>query len=195
MRRVKLVLALGLLAGALWIGRAGILTWVGSYLVDIQEPRSADVIIVLGGDGTGARALKGCQLLDRGLANQIWISGANSFYGKAESELAVEFVGKHGCPVDKITALKNPVDSTRDEAIAIGKMMRDRGFKKYLLVTSNFHTKRAGKVFRENSPDLEAIVVAADDDEFPVDHWWQIRRARKTAFYEWLKTVSYWVGM
>lgn len=188
-------MALALLAGSLWLGRSGILTWAGSYLVEVQEPQKADLIVVLGGDASGARALKGCQLLERGFASQLWMSGSLDFYGKAESELAIEFLATKGCPTKQMTALRNPVDSTRDEAIAIGKMMRQRGIKKYLLVTSNFHTRRSGKVFREQSPELETIVIAADDNEFPVDRWWTMRHSRKTAFYEWLKTVSYWVGL
>lgn len=168
---------------------------MGAYLVEAQEPQPADLIVVLGGDATGARALKGCQLLERGLAKQMWMSGVDSIYGKPESELAIEYIASRGCSQGNITALKNTVDSTRDEAIVIGKMMRERGIKKYLLVTSNYHTKRSGKVFRETSPELEAVVVAADDNEFPVDIWWQNRRTRKTALYEWLKTISYWVGM
>jgi len=195
LRKLKLVLALALLAGSLWLGRSGILTWAGSYLVEVQEPQKADLIVVLGGDASGARALKGCQLLERGFASQLWMSGSLDFYGKAESELAIEFLATKGCPTKQMTALRNPVDSTRDEAIAIGKMMRQRGIKKYLLVTSNFHTRRSGKVFREQSPELETIVIAADDNEFPVDRWWTMRHSRKTAFYEWLKTVSYWVGL
>ncbi len=195
MSRLKFVLALAVLIGALWIGRKGILTGMGAYLVEAQEPQPADLIVVLGGDATGARALKGCQLLERGLAKQMWMSGVDSIYGKPESELAIEYIASRGCSQGNITALKNTVDSTRDEAIVIGKMMRERGIKKYLLVTSNYHTKRSGKVFRETSPELEAVVVAADDNEFPVDIWWQNRRTRKTALYEWLKTISYWVGM
>ena len=195
MRKLKIALALALLAGSLWLGRNGILTWVGSYLVEVQEPQKADVIVVLGGDVSGVRALKGCQLLERGLANQMWVSGALDFFGKAESESAVAFVAARGCPTDKLTALKYPVDSTRDEAIAIGKLMRERGIKKYLLVTSNFHTRRSGKVFREMSPDLEAVVIAADNTDFPVDRWWKMRHSRRTAFNEWLKTVSYWIGL
>lgn len=195
MNRLRFVLALVVLAGALWFGRKGILTGIGSYLVEVQEPQPADLIIVLGGDATGARAMKGCQLLERGLASQMWMSGVNSIYGKPESELAREFVSSKGCQIEKITALRNNVDSTRDEAILIGKMMRERGIKKYLLVTSNFHTKRSGKVFREVSPDLEAVVVAADGNEFRVDGWWLNRHTQKTALNEWLKTISYWVGI
>lgn len=197
MRKLKLVLSLMVLGGALFAVRKPILTLAAQYLVDSEAPRKADLIIVLGGDASGFRAAKGCDLLREGYANEMWLSGAASFYGKSEGQLAMDFLRAQGrgCPEDKMKPLVNNVDSTRDEAIAIGRMMRERGVRRYLLVTSNFHTRRSGRVFRQVSPDLEAIVVSADDKEFPVDGWWEQRHNRKTFLYEWLKTISYWVGL
>ncbi len=195
MRKLKLVLALALLAGSLWFGSNSILIWLGAYLVNVQEPQKADLIVVLGGDTSGSRAMKGCELLKNGLADRLWLSGSMEVFGKTESTLAAEFLTSQGCTADKVTPLKNRVDSTRDEAIAIGKMMREQGIRKYLLVTSNFHTRRSGKVFREMSPEIEAMVVSANNSDFPVDQWWKFRHSRRTAFYEWLKTISYWIGL
>jgi uncharacterized SAM-binding protein YcdF (DUF218 family) len=177
------------------LSKKPILVAAGSYLVQAHEPAAADIVIVLGGDGSGIRAMKGCELLQQGFAKELWLSGLPSIYGKTEGALAAEFVAGRGCPVEKSKALRIQVDSTRDEAIQLGKMMREQGVKKYLLVTSNFHTRRSGRVFREVSPDLEAIVVSAGDHEFPVESWWENRRSRKTFLNEWLKTVAYWVGM
>ena len=195
MRKLKLALALLILGVSIWLARKPILVAAASYLVRTDLPKKADVIIVLGGDASGARMLRGCKLLTDGFADQIWVSGSVSFYGRVEGDLALEYAASKGCPAGKMLALRNAVDSTRDEAIAIGKMLHDRNFQRYLLVTSNFHTRRSGRVFREASPDLEAIVVAAEDDEFPVDRWWQLRHSRKTFLYEWIKTIGYWVGM
>jgi len=188
-------LALLVLCGSVYLSRKAILTSAAQYLVQADVPKRADLIVVLGGDPSGARGIKACELLQKGFADEMWASGLSSFYGQTEGSLTIEFLRGRGCPVEKMTALKIEVDSTRDEAIAIGRMMREKGIKRYLLVTSNFHTRRSGTVFRSVSPDLEAIVVAADDDGFPVDRWWESRQSQKTFFYEWLKTVSYWVGI
>jgi uncharacterized SAM-binding protein YcdF (DUF218 family) len=195
LRKLKLVLALAVLAGSLWVGRNYMLTSVGSYLVEVQEPQKADLIVVLGGDTSGSRAMKGCELLKSGFADRLWLSGSMEVFGKTESTLAAEFLTSQGCTVDKVTPLQNRVDSTRDESIVIGKLMREQGIRKYLLVTSNYHTRRSGKVFREMSPELEAVVVSADNSDFPVGQWWKFRHSRRTAFYEWLKTISYWIGL
>lgn len=195
MRKLQLAVGLIILGACFWFARKPILVAAAEYLVKTDAPQKADVIVVLGGDGSGARILKGCKLLAQGFSDQLWVSGVSSFYGRTENDLAIEYAVSKGCPATKMTALRNVVDSTRDEAVAIGKMLHERGFHRYLLVTSNFHTRRSGRTFREFSPDLEAVVIAADDDEFPVDRWWKIRHAQKTFFNEWIKTLGYWVGL
>ncbi len=72
--------------------------------------------------------------------------------------------------------------------------MRQSDFHSYILLTSNYHTRRAARVFRLSAPDLTCIPVAANSSEFPVDSWWQHRTAQKTFFYEWVKTIAYWMG-
>lgn len=194
-KKLKVALALLVLLGSLYLSRKPIMTAAAAYLEEAESPRQADLVVVLGGDPTGARGLKGCELLQKGYANEMWVSGSTSFYGKTEGSLTIDFLRERGCPVDRMKALDNPVDSTRDEAIAIGRMMRERQFRRYLLVTSNYHTRRAGRAFRSASPGQEAIVVSADDNNFHAGNWWETRHSRKIFFYEWLKTVSYWAGM
>jgi uncharacterized SAM-binding protein YcdF (DUF218 family) len=178
-----------------WVLRVEVLKASGQYLVKEDIAEKADVIVVLGGDSGGVRALKGCELLKQGLAPEVWLSGSASYFGVSESQMAREFLGKQGCPIEKLVALDNRVDSTRDEAIAIGKQMRAKGLRSYILVTSNFHTRRSGRVFRQHTEGLKTIVVSSDSGDLPLDRWWQTRHGRRTWLNEWVKTVSYWVGL
>jgi hypothetical protein len=73
--------------------------------------------------------------------------------------------------------------------------MRRRNIHSFLLVTSNYHTARAGKVFRRAAPDLEFHTVASLDPYFTPDGWWHNREGQKTALYESMKTVAAWVGL
>jgi uncharacterized SAM-binding protein YcdF (DUF218 family) len=183
------------LLGLVWVLRDEILNASGQYLVKEDPAEKADVIVVLGGDSGGVRALKGCALLKQGLAPEVWLSGSASYFGVSESQMAREFLGKHDCPIEKIVALDHRVDSTRDEAIAIGKQMRAKGLRSYILVTSNFHTRRSGRVFRQHTEGLKTIVVSSDSGDLPLDRWWHTRHGRRTWLNEWVKTVSYWVGL
>jgi len=74
-------------------------------------------------------------------------------------------------------------------------LLRSAGAHRILLVTSDYHTRRAGKVFRRAAPDLEFIVVAAPDEDFSAGGWWRTRDGRKVALYEWMKTVADWFGI
>lgn len=194
MRLIKLGLGLIAVAVCLIVLRAPLLTAMGGYLVQSESPRKADVIVVLGGDASGKRARAGCALLRQGYASRLWLSGLPNIYGKPEGQLALELLRGEGCPESALLPLKINVDSTRDEAIEISKLLREAHYQSYLLVTSNYHTRRAARVFREVSPDLTCIPVAANETEFPVDHWWQHRTTQKIFFNEWVKTVAYWMG-
>jgi uncharacterized SAM-binding protein YcdF (DUF218 family) len=72
--------------------------------------------------------------------------------------------------------------------------MREHGIHSFLLVTSNYHTARARRIFlkaeNETGGGLDMRVVAAPDKYFTPDGWWQSREGRKTAFMEWTKTVT-----
>lgn len=195
MKKIKLGLSLVVVAGLLWLGHESILTALASYLVQAESPRKAEVAIVLGGDLGGDRAAMGCDLLKRGIVDRIWFSSSQAIFGHTESEMAKEWAAAHGCDPAKMTALHADVDSTGDEARSIALKLKSEGIHSYLLVTSNFHTRRAGNLFRRSAPGIEQTVVAAADDNFPVDRWWKDRRTRKTFAYEWLKTVTNWFGV
>lgn len=191
----KFILLLALLVVGLYLGRAPILSAAGNYLVLAQSPAPAEVAIVLGGDMSGARALTACRLLREGYVKKIWTSGELRFYQHSESELSRDFIIANGCPADSVVALHFDVDSTQDEARLISQEMRKLGIRKYLLLTSNFHTRRAGKLFREFGSGLEGIVVQSDVRDFEPDSWWKSRKSQKVFFFESIKTVTSWLGL
>lgn len=195
MRKIKLALSLALLAGALWLARESVLTSMAAYLVQTDEPKAAEVAIVLGGDSEGSRAEMGCELLKRGLVKRVWFSGSQMMYGHMESEMAKEWAEARGCEAAKMEAIHGPVDSTEDEARGITAKMRASGISDGIVVTSNYHTRRSGRLFRRYGPELRLTVVAAADHDFPVDRWWKTRPTRKTFAYEWMKTITSWFGV
>jgi len=58
-----------------------------------------------------------------------------------------------------------------------------------LLVTSDFHTRRALSVFRHEIPGYEYSVAAARDDAQFGDKWWTHRQWAKTFVNEWLRLI------
>ncbi len=73
--------------------------------------------------------------------------------------------------------------------------LRKLGAHSYLLVTSDYHTRRAGRFFRRVSGGLDMRVIAAPDEYFRWNSWWLNREGQKTFCLEWTKTVTSIFGM
>jgi uncharacterized SAM-binding protein YcdF (DUF218 family) len=174
---------------------AQVLAALGSFLDKSEPPRKADAILIAAGDSRGNRILKGAELVREGYAPKAIVSGPEGLYGFYECDLAIQFAERAGYPESYFTAFPNHALSTHEEAQAAAREFRDLGVKRVLLVTSNYHTRRAGNLFRAAAPDVAFTVVAAPDRHFQPRGWWRDREGRKTFSIEWMKTVAEWLHM
>ncbi|GAB4366731.1 MAG: hypothetical protein OHK0021_10150 [Bryobacter sp.] len=188
-----------LLAALLFLGfllsRPELLRALGNYLVLSEPPRKADLAFVLGGDFEGHRILKACEVAQAGYAPRIWVSGPGTVFDEREANLAIRFATEKGCPSTLLQPFLTNANSTLDEANIFRERVRQAGYRSCLLVTSNFHTRRAARLFRQQVPEVEFTVIASPDPAFDADHWWETRPQRKVFTYEWIKTVTSWVGI
>ena len=186
------VLAL-LLASSWWLPA------VGLALVHDDGPAKADVAVVLAGDYSGRRLLRAAHLVRDGYVPLVLVSGPTVIYGLPERDLAVAFAVHHGYPEEWFTKVPGHALSTREEAFEVLGELRRRNAASYLLVTSDFHTGRAGRTFRAVARQLgytpRMRTVTAPDDFFTVANWWRSREGRKTIFIEWSKTLATVVGL
>lgn len=188
--RAKLLLAVLLLLGGLVAMRESCYRALGAFLVQASEPTKADVAVVLAGDWRGLRVLRGGELVKAGYVPVALVDGPLAHYGMYECDLAIPFAVKHGYPESAFVRFPIHGNSTDDEAKLVLAELRRRGWKRFLLVTSDFHTRRAGRIFRKYAGDFQMTVVAAPDASFTVDGWWKSREGRKTFAFEWMKTVT-----
>jgi uncharacterized SAM-binding protein YcdF (DUF218 family) len=177
------------LAYPVWFGA------MGSFLVSAGPPVKAEIIVVPAGDGHGNRILKAGELIREGYAPEALVSGPGGNYGFHECDLAIPFAVKYGFPKEWFTPFPNDTRSTYDEAQAIVPELRRRHIHRFLVVTSDYHTRRAGRTYRAVAPDLEMHVVAAPDYAFTAHGWWHTREGRKQFAFEWIKTVASWLGL
>lgn len=187
------VLLVGLLLAA--VLHAQILGALGAYLVQAGPPQKADAALVLAGDGWGYRVLTAAQLARDGFVPRVLVSGPDGAYGLHECDLAIPFAVKHGYPESYFVHMENSARSTVAEARAVLPEIRRMGVQRLIVVTSNFHTRRAGAIFRELAPDLTILVVAAQDKDFTADGWWHGRQGQKTFLMEWEKTIANGMGL
>jgi len=153
------------------------------------------MIVVLAGDFSGNRILAAGDLVRRGLAPHALISGPSGAYGMHESDLAIHFAAEHGFPESYFIALPNDSRSTKAEADVVLAELRRRGAHRIDIVTSNYHTRRAGSIYRSKAPDMEIHMVSVPDLFFRPGDWWKSRDAQKTFLMEWMKTVSTKLGI
>src|SRR5262249_27145360 len=100
-----------------------------------------------------------------------------------------------GFPASYFVHFEHEAHSTAEEARAASSVLHSMNAKHVLLVTSDFHTRRAGKIFGRAIPDIDFDVVAAPDAHFSPNDWWHDREGQKTFINEWMKTVATWLGM
>ena len=196
MRRVGvLTLFLCLAAGALAVTHNVWLRWLGEYLTYTEPPCKADMIVVLAGDWWGNRAIKAAELVREGWAPKVLVSGAGTVYGTNEGDLALRFLTSKGYSPEPFFNLPSPARSTEEEARFVVPELRRQNVHRFILVTSDFHTRRAADVYRKAASDLPFCVVASPDPDFSPDGWWHTREGRKTAFFEWCKTLAHAFGI
>ena len=186
---LSLLVVLIALTYSTWMG------WMGAFLVQGESPARADLVVVLAGDPYGRRILKGAELVKEGYAPNVLVSGPAGFYGLHESDLAIPFAVKRGFPASWFIAFPHEAHSTDEEARAIWPELRKRSAHRVLVVTSDYHTRRALHTLRARWPDIDVRMVATPDEFFSPYGWWHTREGRKTFFLECTKTFASLVGM
>lgn len=190
----KLLAVAGLLVAivlthSMWLG------WLGDFLTVEQEPVRADLIVVLAGDSYGHRILKGAELVKRGFAPLVLVSGPPGYYDLHENELAIPFAVRRGYPAEYFIPLPNEAHSTKEEAGALLPELERRGARRVIVVTSDFHSRRALRTLRARWTGIDIRMVPASDEFFTPHGWWHSREGRKTFLLEWTKTFASLVGM
>jgi uncharacterized SAM-binding protein YcdF (DUF218 family) len=193
-RKALFILLTALIVGAvlthsLWLGA------LGAYLIRADQPAHADYAVVLAGDAYGHRIIEGGELVRQGYVRKALISGPAGCYGIGESELAVNFAVKHGYPADYFVQFPHHALSTQEEAQVLIPELRRLSVHSFLLVTSDYHTRRAGRYFRQLADGLDMRVIAAPDEFFHWNSWWRNREGQKIFYLEWSKTVASLFGM
>ena len=183
-----------LIALGAWVTRDRIMTALGNHLVSASPPEKADIAVVLAGDAFGHRILTAADLVKNGYVPVVLVSGPGGEYDFHECDLAIPFAMKRGYPASDFAHLEHDARSTAEEAAVIVPELRRRNAHKVLLVTSNYHTRRAGALFRRAAPDLTIVTISAPDEHFTPEAWWHSREGQKTFLMEWEKTVGVWLG-
>jgi uncharacterized SAM-binding protein YcdF (DUF218 family) len=164
----------------------------GDYLA-VNHPERSDVIVVLAGDHNDLRYWHALELLREGYGQQMVVdASADRIYGRTYAQHAADFVTQSAGDEKsrtRICAITN--DSTVQEASDIRTCLAQMNPapQSALLVTSDFHTRRALSILRSRLPQYRWSVAAVNDTAIFGQPWWRHREWTKTWLYEWEKLV------
>lgn len=185
MSRLKRVAVLAILVVAVLVAANA-----GRFLV-VEDRHKADVILVLEGE-TDRRPARGLELLRQGYAPRLILDSGQytRLYHATGPQLAQEFVAS--LPPEEASATsvcQVAARSTKEEAQQAARCLDAVGARTVLLVTSDYHTRRARATFQREIPDRQfGIAAATDSAEFDTA-WWRQRQWAKRAFDEWVRLV------
>ena len=127
-----------------------------------------------------AAAFHAADLYRTGLAPVVVASGRalRSYAGIAE--MIQHDLESFGVPEAAIVKFPQRAENTREEAEALAPLISSRSWKRVLIVTSNYHARRARFIFERVVPSGVSVSVSgAHDSEFDPASWWETRQGRK----------------
>ena len=206
MRTVRYVLLLAgcalLFIFGLYLFRAPILTLYAHSFVLQNAQKGADAIICLSGS-RGTRTPECLRLWNRGFGKRLFVTEEKpksaEFYVIELSHLqfaqAVTQKMKLAAKWELLPSISGGATSTFDEAEDALAYAKKAGWRRIIIVTDEFHTRRAHLAFQKvfEGSDVEVEVAGAPNELFAVDDWWLSEKGILAYFGETVKYPIYWL--
>jgi vancomycin permeability regulator SanA len=175
---------------------AALASQAARFLV-VDDPQRSDAIVVLAGE-TNVRPAHAVELLRQGVASRVFmdVETRDRLYDQRLIDIAQKYVKSLGegsrvslCPIAGF--------STLAEADDVRRCLQTVDAHRVLIVTSEFHTRRALVIFRHRLPQYEIHVAAARNVAEFGEFWWTKREWAKNTFDEcakllWWDMVDRW---
>ena len=165
--RLRWALLLAMLTGGLW---GGGLFWYGAHLPrDVADTGTiTDAIVVL--TGGSERLQTGQQLLERGLAEKLFISGV---YHGVEVHQLLEATKANPELLSCCVELGHWAQSTMGNAQETSRWARANAITSVRLVTASYHMPRSLLEFKTHMPGVTVIPHPVFPERVRVAQWWR----------------------
>ena len=170
----------GLTATAIFQYQPILSSYAEFYTVN-NATSGADAIVVLSG-GKASRIPHALNLFAENYAPRLLLTDekkrslrfAHLFSTNEEIAQAMIDELKLSVPIITVASLKGGATSTFDEAYDLRKFSEAEGFKRLILVTDAFHTRRAYHAFQTvfSGSEIRLEMSAAQNDFFNESNWW-----------------------
>lgn len=154
-----------------------------------DEPQPSDAIVVLAGE-TSFRPARALELLRQGVASRMFldVETREPLYDQLLTDIAQRYINDLGeakrvsvCPIVSL--------STFAEVDDVNRCLQSVGAHRVLIVTSDYHSRRALTIFRHRLPQYQFSAAAARNPAQFGAAWWTTREWAKTTFDEWTKML------
>lgn len=155
----------------------------------VEGPVKSDAIVVLAGE-TDARPARGVELLRQGWAPRLFLNAEKRtrIYDMRLVDIAQNYVSRlpeagrvSVCPISGY--------STFAEADDVSRCLQPLGAHRVLIVTSDYHTRRALMILRRRLPQYQFSAAGASNPAEFGEDWWTKREWAKVTFDEWSKMI------
>ncbi|MCI4670140.1 MAG: YdcF family protein [Bacteroidia bacterium] len=195
------LILLAIVTGLVLIGiifKVQIATFMGNYLIHEDNNTKVDAAFVLAGLPT-ERLPYAKKLYDEGLFPVVVTTGEH-----IDSDLKVLEMPWSDAKVGKIVLTRMGIDSsnivmleqglnTFEESEEILGFAQARGYKRIMVVSSKFHTRRIKNVFKKKfaNEGIEVVIKGAPALEYSIDQWWLSKHGLTFVLNEYIKLVYY----
>ena len=166
--------------------RHPILRFAGESWVIDAPAAHADALLLLGDDNFYAdRATRAAELIRHGVAPLVVASGRRLRPSAGTTELLEHDLIERGVPKDKIIRFPHDAENTLEEAKVLARLCSEHHFRSVIIVTSNYHARRARYIFGKVFPaSISLSVAGAHDGDFDPEHWWEKRKSEELFVHE-----------
>jgi uncharacterized SAM-binding protein YcdF (DUF218 family) len=173
---------LAVVALVLFFARFALMRAAGDWLVVSDSLQPSNAIIVLSGDDVnGDRAARAAQIYKAGWAPVVVASGTEIRTYLSEADLEMRDLESDGVPANAIVPLRQNALYTLQESRDLLQLCRAKHWTRVIVVTSNFHTRRARYIFQHVfPPSVQVRVSPSSDVNFHPGSWWETRQGMKT---------------
>jgi hypothetical protein len=174
-----------------------------AWIVMIDDPvQKSDAILPLAG-GEPGRAWGAADLYNKKTADYIIVTKEKTDVDEDQLlKRGIDLVDSQGnyikvlrgmgVPEDRIVRIDIPVDNTLQELERVRQLCVDRNWKSLIVVTANYHTRRARLLARYTfGPDFRVTVVATAHGKWDSNAWWKTHGDVRTFLIEFEKLVAY----
>jgi uncharacterized SAM-binding protein YcdF (DUF218 family) len=194
-RALRWLIALAIVGPLAYAGLPPTMNRAARALIRSDELVKSDVIVALGGDPRCNREKHAVELYRQSWAGKIVVSGAEVSPGLHTADAAKRYVMSLGVPEADVLVIRDTWN-TRMEAIELEKLMLGNRWRRAILVTSAFHSRRAAFTVERAAADFEfrSAPVPTESPEWQPDRWWTRRMDVGLTVREWIAWTNTILG-